>query len=77
MAFFLCFLKLKSSFQGKMARQVLDLEEWDLVLCKMHRFHANISQEVAMIVQAIRAEMKSQLVPLAEEKATYGKVHIT
>jgi len=57
-----------------MAKQVLDLEEWDLVLSKMHRFHANISQEVAIIVQTIRKEMKSELVPLAEEKANFGKV---
>lgn len=57
-----------------MARQVLDLEEWDLVLSKMHRYHANIQQEVAIIVQTIRKEMKSELVPLAEEKANHGKV---
>ena len=57
-----------------MARQVLDLEEWDLVLAKMHRYHANIQQEVGIIVQTIRKEMKSALVPLAEEKANFGKV---
>merc|ERR1712108_102028 len=53
---------------------VLDLEEWDLVLSKMHRFHANVSQEVAVIVQTIRKEMKSELVPMAEERATFGKI---
>ena len=58
----------------KMSRTVLDLEEWELVLAKMHRHHANVAQEVAIIVQTIRKEMKSELVPLAEEKATYGKV---
>jgi len=57
-----------------MAKQVLDLEEWDLVLSKMHRFHANIQEEVAIIVQTIRKEMKSELVPLAEEKANFGKI---
>ena len=57
-----------------MAKQVLDLEEWELVLSKMHRHHANIQEEVAVIVQTIRKEMKSDLVPLAEEKANYGKV---
>ena len=57
-----------------MARVVLDLEEWDLVLSKMHRFHGNVQQEVAIVVQTIRKEMKSDLVPLAEEKATHGKV---
>merc|ERR1712119_56638 len=59
---------------GKMAKQVLDLEEWELVLSKMHRHHANIQEEVAVIVQTIRKEMKSDLVPLAEEKANYGKI---
>ena len=58
----------------KMAKQVLDLEEWDLVLAKMHRYHNNIQQEVGIIVQTIRKEMKSELVPLAEEKANHGKV---
>lgn len=57
-----------------MARQVLDLEEWDLVLSKMHRYHANVQTEVGVIVQTIRKEMKSELVPLAEEKANHGKV---
>lgn len=57
-----------------MARQVLDLEEWESVLSKMHRYHANISEEVAVIVQTIKKEMKSELVPLAEEKANHGKV---
>ncbi len=57
-----------------MSRQVLDLEEWDTCLAKMHRYHSNISEEVAVIVQTIRKEMKSELVPLAEEKANFGKV---
>ena len=57
-------------------KQVLDLAEWDLVLAKMHRYHANIQQEVGIIVQTIRKEMKSELVPLAEEKANHGKVSI-
>jgi len=55
-------------------KQVLDLSEWDLVLAKMHRYHANIQQEVGIIVQTIRKEMKSELVPLAEEKANHGKI---
>merc|ERR1711874_953040 len=55
-------------------KQVLDLEEWDLVLAKLHRYHANIQQECGIIVQTIRKEMKSDLVPLAEEKATFGKI---
>jgi hypothetical protein len=52
----------------------LDLDEWDQVLGKMHRLHDNIQKEVATIIQTIRKEMKQELVPLAEEKANYGKV---
>jgi hypothetical protein len=55
-------------------KQVLDLEEWEVVLAKLHRYHANIQQECGIIVKTIRAEMKSELVPLAEEKANHGKV---
>merc|ERR1712184_85636 len=55
-------------------KQVLDLEEWEVVLAKLHRYHANIQQECGIIVQTIRKEMKSELVPLAEEKANHGKV---
>jgi len=55
-------------------KQVLDLEEWEVVLAKLHRYHANIQQECGIIVQTIRKEMKSDLVPLAEEKANHGKV---
>merc|ERR1712128_41319 len=49
-------------------------EEWALVLNKMLRFHFNISEEIKQVVQAIRTEMKPELIPLAEEKATFGKV---
>merc|ERR1712241_75657 len=55
-------------------KQVLDLEEWELLLAKLHRYHANIQQECGIIVKTIRAEMISELVPLAEEKANHGKV---
>merc|ERR1712036_194354 len=48
--------------------------KWDLVLSKMHRFHGNIQQEVGIIIQTIRKEMKSELVPMAEEKANFGKI---
>jgi len=54
--------------------QPLDLDEWDQVLGKMHRLHDNIQKEVATIIQTIRKDMKQELVPLAEEKANYGKV---
>jgi len=54
--------------------QPLDLEEWDQVLGKMHRLHDNTQNEVGQIIQTIRKEMKEELVPLAEEKANFGKV---
>merc|ERR1712119_4867 len=53
---------------------MLDLEEWSLVLNKMLRFHFNISEEIKAIVESIRKEMKPELIPLAEEKSTFGKI---
>merc|ERR1712186_309284 len=53
---------------------LLDLEEWSLVLNKMLRFHFNISEEIKALVKAIRTEMKPELIPMAEEKSTFGKV---
>merc|ERR1712203_340534 len=53
---------------------MLDLEEWALVLNKMLRFHFNLSEEIKAVVQAIRTEMKPELIPLAEGKANFGKV---
>merc|ERR1712212_1439405 len=53
---------------------MLDLEEWALVLNKMLRFHFNLSEEIKAVVQAIRTEMEPELIPLAEDKATFGKL---
>merc|ERR1712228_948008 len=53
---------------------MLDLEEWALVLNKMLRFHFNVSEEIKAVVQAIRQEMKPELIPLAEDKANFGKI---
>merc|ERR1712142_881081 len=53
---------------------MLDLEEWALVLNKMLRFHFNLSEEIKQVVQAIRTEMKPELIPLAEEKSNFGKL---
>merc|ERR1711879_1079283 len=53
---------------------MLDLEEWALVLNKMLRFHFNISEEIKAVVQAIRTEMKPELIPLAEDKSNFGKL---
>merc|ERR1712119_279073 len=53
---------------------MLDLEEWALVLNKMLRFHYNISEEIKALVQAIRTEMKPELIPMAEDKSNFGKV---
>merc|ERR1711970_91199 len=52
---------------------MLDLEEWALVLNKMLRFHFNLSEEIKAVVQAIRTEVKPELIPLAEDKANFGK----
>merc|ERR1711951_25031 len=54
--------------------ELLDIEEWELVLNKMLRFHFNVSEEIKAVVQAIRQEMKPELIPLAEDKANFGKV---
>merc|ERR1711935_336766 len=68
---------VRGLFSGDMVvatKTILDLEEWDLVLAKLHRYHANIRQECGIIVKTIKAEMKSDLIPLAEEKSNHGKV---
>merc|ERR1711963_117974 len=52
----------------------LDLQEWELILNKMLRYHYNISEEIKTVVQSIRTEMRPELIPLAEEKANYGKL---
>merc|ERR1711962_1203309 len=54
--------------------ELLDIEEWELVLNKMLKFHFNISEEIKAVVQAIRTEMKPELIPVAEDKANFGKV---
>jgi hypothetical protein len=53
---------------------LLDIEEWELVLNKMLKFHYNVSEEIKAVVQAIRTEMKPELIPLAEDKANFGKL---
>jgi hypothetical protein len=52
---------------------LLDLNEWALLLNKMLRYHYNISEEIKTVVQSIRTEMRPELIPLAEEKANFGK----
>merc|ERR1712012_1411653 len=52
---------------------MLDLEEWSLVLNKMLKFHFNLSEEIKALVQAIRTEMKQELIPMAEDKSNFGK----
>jgi len=53
---------------------LLDLQEWELILNKMLRYHYNISEDIKQVVQSIRTEMRPELIPLAEEKANYGKL---
>jgi len=55
----------------------IDPEEWDLVIDKLVRFHDNIQLEIVELVSKIKSEMNGTggaLVPIAEEKADYGKL---
>merc|ERR1712042_64811 len=54
--------------------ELLDLQEWALILNKMLRYHGNISEDIKQVVQSIRTEMRPELIPLAEEKANFGKL---
>ena len=58
----------------KMGQSPLNVAEWEAVLAKMLRYHDNISKEIGTLVIEIKAGMKSELVPVAEDKANYGKV---
>ena len=60
-----------------MGQSPLNVAEWEAVLAKMLRYHDNISKEIGTLVIEIKAGMKSELVPVAEDKANYGKVHAT
>merc|ERR1712117_463992 len=61
--------------QGNMEdHELLDLQEWALILNKMLRYHFNISEDIKQVVQSIRTEMRPELIPLAEEKANFGKL---
>ena len=60
-----------------MAGQLLSTTEWDMVLGKMLRYHFTIGEEIRVIIQQIRKEMKEELVPVAEDRANYGKVALS
>merc|ERR1712117_32762 len=51
----------------------LDAAEWEMVVGKMLKYHDNISKEIGAMVIKIRSEMAPDLVPVAEDRATYGK----
>jgi len=57
-----------------MGQSPLNVAEWETVLGKMLRYHDNISKEIGAMVIEIKTQMKSELVPVAEERANYGKV---
>merc|ERR1712029_1228126 len=57
-----------------MGQSPLNVAEWEAVLAKMLRYHDNISKEIGTLVIEIKAGMKSELVPVAEDKANYGKI---
>jgi len=49
---------------------------WDATIDKMVRYHDNISIEISQMITTIKKTMNEEgnkLVPLAEERATYGK----
>merc|ERR1711923_143865 len=46
----------------------------ELILNKMLKHHYNISEDIKAVVQSIRTEMRPELIPLAEEKANFGKL---
>lgn len=52
----------------------MNVAEWEMVLGKMLRYHDNLSKEIGAMVIQIKTEMKSELVPVAEDRANYGKV---
>merc|ERR1712242_671632 len=58
----------------KMGQSPLNVAEWEAVLAKMLRYHDNISKEIGTLVIEIKAGMKSELVPVAEDRANYGKI---
>lgn len=54
----------------------IDPEEWDLVIDKLVRYHDNIQLEIVQLAAEVKKEMNkegSKLVPIAEEKAKFGK----
>eukprot|EP00095_Tigriopus_kingsejongensis_P009508 maker-scaffold624_size122968-snap-gene-0.17 protein:Tk09508 transcript:maker-scaffold624_size122968-snap-gene-0.17-mRNA-1 annotation:"GA24356" len=59
---------------GMVLSHLLDTEEWDRTLGKMLRYHFNIGEEIRILIQQIRKEMKEELVPVAEDRANYGKI---
>ena len=51
---------------------------WDATIDKMVRFHDNISTEVQQLIIAIQKTRDGEgtkMVPLAEEKAAFGRVN--
>ena len=56
----------------------IDPEEWDLIIDKLVRFHDNIQLEIKELINKIKQEMNglgSSMVPIAEQKAEFGKVN--
>jgi len=54
----------------------IDPEEWDLIIDKLVRFHDNIQLEIKELINKIKLEMNglgSSMVPIAEQKAEFGK----
>merc|ERR1712223_622514 len=62
------------TYRVKMGQSPLNVAEWEAVLGKMLRYHDNISKEIGTMVIEIKTQMKSELVPVAEDRANYGKI---
>merc|ERR1711973_839963 len=58
------------TYRVKMGQSPLNVAEWESVLGKMLRYHDNISKEIGTMVIEIKTQMKSELVPVAEDRAS-------
>jgi len=52
---------------------MLDLDEWDEVRDKMHKFHDNITEEVKDIVKEMMSSFRPELMLTAEKQSRLGQ----
>ena len=82
------FIYLLRTCKRQLKKAMTDIEKmdpeafitlWDLTIDKMVRFHDNISTEVQQLIitiQKTRDGEGNKMVPMAEEKAAFGKVSL-